>query len=72
MLQQALYYGLFQPMMLFSSPAIENGVVYIGSEDGKVYALNASTGALIWSFTTDDEVTSSPAVVKWSGFRRFT
>ena len=34
----------------------------MGSLDGKVYALNAATGALVWSYTTGDEVSSSPAV----------
>ena len=33
-----------------SSPAIVNGVVYVGSNDGNVYALKASTGAVLWSF----------------------
>ncbi len=27
-----------------SSPAVANGVVYIGSEDNNLYALNATTG----------------------------
>ena len=35
-----------------SSPAVANGVVYVGSEDDNVYALNASTGAKLWSYTT--------------------
>ena len=39
-----------------------NGVVYVGSDDHNVYALNASTGAKLWSFTTGDYVDSSPAV----------
>ena len=34
-----------------SSPAVANGVVYVGSDDDKVYALNASTGAMLWSYT---------------------
>ena len=38
-----------------------NGVVYIGSDDGNVYALNASTGAKLWSYTTGT-MRSSPAV----------
>ena len=38
-----------------------NGVVYVGSGDGNVYALNAKTGALLWSYNTGD-VCSSPAV----------
>ncbi len=49
-----------------SSPAVVGGVVYIGSEDGKVYALNASTGLILWSYLTnavpDSDVYSSPAV----------
>ena len=35
-----------------SSPAVANGVVYVGSEDNNVYALNASTGAKLWSYAT--------------------
>jgi outer membrane protein assembly factor BamB len=41
---------------------VANGVVYVGSFDGNVYALNASTGAELWSFPTGSYVTSSPAV----------
>ena len=39
-----------------------NGVVYVGSYDDNVYALNASTGALLWKYTTGYDVESSPAV----------
>jgi len=45
-----------------SSPAVVNGVVYFGSIDHHVYALNASTGATRWSYTTGAPVYSSPAV----------
>ena len=38
-------------------------MVYVGSNDNRVYALDASTGDLIWSYETgDDGVFSSPAV----------
>jgi eukaryotic-like serine/threonine-protein kinase len=37
-------------------------VVYIGSVDGNVYALNARTGATLWKYSTTREVDSSPAV----------
>ena len=47
---------------VYSSPAISNGIVYTGSEDDKVYALNATTGAWIWDYTTGGDVSSSPAV----------
>jgi outer membrane protein assembly factor BamB len=46
-----------------SSPAVADGVVYVGSYDGNVYAFNAATGVKIWSFPTGGEVFSTPAVV---------
>lgn len=46
-----------------SSPAVVGGVVFIGSNDGKVYALNAATGALVWSRHVGTTIRSSPAVV---------
>ncbi len=45
-----------------SSPAVVEGVVYVGSTDHKVYALNAANGAHIWNYTTGDVVGSSPSV----------
>jgi outer membrane protein assembly factor BamB len=48
--------------MVTSSPAVVNGIVYVGSDDGNVYALNATSGALIWKYTTGGAVGSSPAV----------
>jgi outer membrane protein assembly factor BamB len=48
---------------IYSSPAVSGGVVYFGSDDKKVYAVDATTGALKWTYTTGDLVRSSPAVV---------
>jgi len=45
-----------------SSPAVVNGVVYVGSGDDHLYAFNAQTGAQLWSATTAGGVSSSPAV----------
>jgi outer membrane protein assembly factor BamB len=46
-----------------SSPSVVNRVVYVGSGDGNLYALNASTGARLWSFSTGTApVFSQPAV----------
>ncbi len=47
---------------VYSSPAVANGVVYVGSDDNNLYALNTTTGAKLWSFTTGGSVYSSPAV----------
>jgi len=38
-------------------------MVYVGSEDGKIYALNTANGAKIWSYSTSGYVESSPTVV---------
>jgi len=45
-----------------SSPAVADGKVYVGSWDGNVYALDASTGKPVWNYTTGGNVWSSPAV----------
>jgi outer membrane protein assembly factor BamB len=39
-----------------SSTAVANGVVHEGSDDDNVYALNAKTGAKLWSFATGNHV----------------
>jgi hypothetical protein len=42
---------------------VANGVVYIGSSDNNVYALNARTGAKLWSYAIGSAVRSSLAIV---------
>ena len=47
----------------WSSPAISDGRIYIGSKDDKtVYCYDASNGNEIWSATINDPVDSSPVV----------
>jgi len=41
-------------------PAIANGIVYVGSVDHNVYALNAATGTKVWNYTTGGWVLSPP------------
>jgi outer membrane protein assembly factor BamB/tetratricopeptide (TPR) repeat protein len=48
---------------VFSSPAVVSGTVYLGSNDNKVYAIDAMDGTEQWTFQTDGKVRSSPAVV---------
>jgi eukaryotic-like serine/threonine-protein kinase len=61
----ALPAGEFMPDpfdFYLSSPTVVQGVVYIGSGDGYVYALDAGSGALRWKFKTGNVVHASPAV----------
>jgi outer membrane protein assembly factor BamB len=45
------------------SPTVAaNDVVYIGSKDRYVYALNASTGVKIWSYLTEGQIESTPSI----------
>ena len=50
--------------VVWSSPAVVNGVVYIGSDDHYIYAFNASNGSLLWRYKTGAFIISSPVVVK--------
>jgi outer membrane protein assembly factor BamB len=45
-----------------SSPVYADGVIFFGSDDGKVYAVDAATGIQRWMFTTKGPVPSTPAV----------
>lgn len=44
------------------SPAYADGTVYIGSEDGRIYAVNAEDGAVRWSYATGGSIYGMPAV----------
>ena len=47
-----------------SSPVVVNGIVYEGSNDGDVYALNAANGSLVWKTHIGNvAIISTPAVV---------
>lgn len=47
---------------LLASPTLHDGTVYIGSADGHLYAVNASTGVERWRFRTGGAVDATPAV----------
>ena len=44
------------------APVLANGVLYLGAQDGNVYALNATTGTLLWKYHAGYEVEFAPAV----------
>ena len=47
---------------VISSPVVAHGVVYVGSGDGHLYALDLATGERRWAFDAGSAVASSPAV----------
>lgn len=46
-----------------SSPAVVDGVVFVGTSDGYVYAIDAQSGEYRWEFLAGSSVRTSPAVV---------
>lgn len=47
---------------IVSSPVYDQGVIYVGSDDGNVYAVDAGNGHLRWKYRTGGPVPSTPAV----------
>jgi outer membrane protein assembly factor BamB len=48
--------------VFLSSPVVAGGMLFVGSGDQHVYALDVTTGALRWKVKTGDVVHASPAV----------
>lgn len=49
---------------IIAAPTLDpvNGIVYIGSLDDQVYALNMSTGSLLWNYTTGGQIYENAAL----------
>lgn len=45
-----------------STPVVAGSLVYVGSGDGRLYALDRTSGALRWSYDAGSAIASSPAV----------
>jgi outer membrane protein assembly factor BamB len=50
--------------MVHSSATLDAGALYIGSGDGRLYALDARTGEERWRFPTGHAISSTPAVAE--------
>ncbi|RPI03264.1 MAG: T9SS C-terminal target domain-containing protein [Ignavibacteriae bacterium] len=48
--------------IIYATPLIHNGVVYIGSLDSCFYALNATTGEEQWHYKSQDQIFSTPVM----------
>ena len=53
---------------IYSAPALADdqygSVLYVGGHDHNMYALDAVSGALLWTFTAEDGILASPVIVK--------
>lgn len=48
-----------------SQPVYGGGAIYVGSQDGTVWALDAGTGCLRWSFQASAEVRTGIVITPW-------
>jgi polyvinyl alcohol dehydrogenase (cytochrome) len=55
-------FGFPDDLHAMSQPSIAGGRVFVGSESGAVYALDASTGCTYWSFKADGTVRTATSI----------
>jgi eukaryotic-like serine/threonine-protein kinase len=48
---------------IVSSPVLQDGVIYFGSNDNNVYAVAADSGRQLWAHATGGAVAATPAIV---------
>ena len=48
--------------LTYSYPAIANGVVYIGSRDNQIHALDAESREEVWTYATNGYIDATPAI----------
>ena len=49
---------------VWSTPAVSEGIVYVGSFDHKLYALDTASGTKKWEYTTKGAIAATPVVDK--------
>jgi eukaryotic-like serine/threonine-protein kinase len=47
---------------VYATPVIEDSIMYIGSLDSNLYAINVNTGEKIWSYHTSNEIRTTVAI----------
>ena len=56
-------FGFEGDSLTFSQPTIIGGSIFVGSQQGKIYSLNAATGCIQWSFQADASVRNALTIV---------
>jgi outer membrane protein assembly factor BamB len=54
-------FSLEKPVSMRTTPAVENGRVFLGADDGQVFAVDQKYGILLWFFKTGGPVVASIA-----------
>lgn len=53
-----------------ASPAVADGLVYVGTFEGHLLCVDAATGQTLWTFQAEDQLAGSPNVVALQGGRK--
>jgi polyvinyl alcohol dehydrogenase (cytochrome) len=59
-------FGVDGAIRMASQPALAGGAIYVGAQDGSVYALDRGTGCLRWRFLASAEVRTGIVVSPWT------
>ena len=59
-------FGVDGAIRMASQPALAGGAIYLGAQDGNVYALDQSSGCLRWQFHAPAEVRTGIVVSSWN------
>src|ERR1700687_2183215 len=60
-------FGFDGDTLTFSQPTIVGGRVFVGSQQGKVFSLDAATGCIQWSFPAESSVRTSITIAALPG-----
>ena len=61
-------FGLPSGSSLYSQPAVAFGRVFVGSDDGVIYSMDAKTGCVYWAFKSDSFGRFAPIIAPISGY----
>ena len=64
-------FGFPDATSAWSQPTVAGGRLFVGSQNGTVYALDAKTGCILWTFTAKSGVRNAPAFGPRSGSRGY-
>jgi len=59
-------FGVDGAIRMASQPALAGGAIYVGAQDGNVYALDRGSGCLRWRFPASAEVRTGIVVSPWT------
>ncbi len=62
-------FGLPSGSSIYSQPAVAFGRVFVGSDDGVIYSMNAKTGCAYWAYKSDQFGRFAPIIAPISGYQ---